>query len=136
MKLSASAIDPKLVNEGEWIKDIPEFEDLELHVRGLNNPDYRRVQAKKFQLLPRGLRAKPTPEVSDRIQTELLVETCLLGWKNLSGDDDKPIEFSKEKAMELLKDPQYRAFREAVAWAAAVVGAERDEDREGSAKNS
>ena len=135
MRLSDIKVNPDAVQNGEWVKEIPEFEDLEVQVRGFDSSAYRLAQAKKIRLLPRGLRQNPTPEVSDRMQSELLYEVVLLDWKNLIGDDGKPIVYSKEKAKELLADPQYRALRDAVAWAASVVGADRGDAREAAAKN-
>lgn len=123
MKLNDIKVDPKLVNEGEWVKDLPELEDLEVFVRGIDNPDYRRAQAKKIQAVPRARRQGGLdPDDQDRIMTECLYETCLKGWKNLLGDDGKEIQYSPEWAKKLMFGDEYREFRNAVLWAATQVG--------------
>lgn len=137
MKLKDLKVNPELVNKGEWIGNLPELEDLEVHVRGLGNPDYRRVQAQKIRQLPRSKRVGGmiSDEDNERIMTECLHETCLLGWRNLLGDDDKPLPYTKEKAKELLFDPQYADFRDAVVYAARQVGRNKVAEKEVQAKN-
>jgi hypothetical protein len=137
MKLSEAKIDSSRLEAGDWVKNIPDMGDLELKVRGLGNADYRRRQAALFRTLPRSGRAQGVidPADADRIEAILLVETVLVDWRGLIGDDDQPIPYSKEFAQKLLTEPDYRPFRAAVAWAASVVAEGLAEDRAADAKN-
>lgn len=124
MKLSQVAIDASAHEQGQWIDDIPEMGDLRLRVRGIGNADWKRHSSKLATAIPRenkrgGIVA---PEAQDTITTSCLINTCLIDWDGLTDDDDKPIPYSKEKAKELLEDPALRRFRDAVLWAANVVG--------------
>lgn len=120
MKLQNMKVDHKVSEEGEWIKNIPDMDDLELYVRGQNCPTARVLRAKLLRGLPANVRNNPDglpPEVVDQIEAQICAEALLLGWRNL---DDAP--YSKEKAVELLNDPDLVSFRDAVGWAANRVG--------------
>jgi hypothetical protein len=124
------------LEDGDWVKDIPEMEDLELLVKGVNNSRYRSLQRKLIAAVPRARRATGlTDDDSDRIMTECLLQTCLLDWRNLLGDDGKQIPFSKEAARALMFDPAYKSFHDAVLWAATMVSEQRAQDIEAAAKN-
>jgi hypothetical protein len=136
MKLSDLASDPIATEQGEWVDNIPEMGDLRLKVRGIGNADWRRIQMKLIDAVPRAKRTgtRIDPEEIDKITTICLHQACLLDWENLNGDDGKPLSFSRDFALELLSKPQYRKFREAVVWAATVVGeqtAVKIEDQKG-----
>ncbi len=131
MKLSSIEVDPDKIEQGQWIGNIPEAGDLELKVRGLQNADFRRLQGKLVEAVPRAKKVggRLDPDEQDRVTNQCLAATVLLDWRGLE-DDTGPIPFSKEKARELLMDPRYRRFREAVIWAASVVGEEQVADLE------
>jgi hypothetical protein len=136
MKLSQTKVDPARQEGGAWINEIPEMDGLRLKVRGANNRDWQRLQTKLIRALPRDRRRLALDPVdNDRINGILLRDTALLDWDGLDGDDDKPIPYSKEKAGELLLDPQYAPFRNAVMWAAATVAEQRADEIEDDAKN-
>jgi hypothetical protein len=137
MKLSDLASDPVATEQGEWVDTIPEMGDLRLKVRGVGNADWRRIQTKLIDAVPRSKRtgARIDPEEIDRITTVCLHQACLLDWQNLSGDDGKSLPYARDFAFELLSKPEYRKFREAVVWAATVVGEQiivRIEDQKGN----
>jgi hypothetical protein len=136
MKLSSIEVDPERIEQGQWIGNIPEAGDLQLKVRGLGNADFRRMQTKLTDAVPRARKAggRIDPDEQDRIVSQCLAATVLLDWRGLE-DDNGPIPFSREKACELLMDPRYRRFREAVIWAASVVGEEQAADLEDAAGN-
>lgn len=120
MKLANMKVDHKVSAEGEWIKNIPDMDDLELLVRGQTCPQARVLRAKLLRGLPANIRNNPDglpPEVVDQIEAQICAEALLLGWRNL---DDVP--YSKEKAIELLNDPDLVTFRDAVGWASGRVG--------------
>ena len=131
MKLSSIETDPAIMEQGEWVKDIPEMEDLELRVRPLGNDDYRNLHGKLTRAVPRDKRDRGgiVQDEQDRIQAKLLAETVLLDWKNLD------VAYSKEKAIELMTDPRFRKFYSAVMYAASVVEEGRKADTDAAAKN-
>lgn len=124
MKMSDMALDPVRLEEGAWIDDIPEMEGLRLKVRGSNNADWRRLQSRLIEAVPRKKRigGRLDPDEQDRIMSSCLLNCCLLDWDGLEDDDGKPLPYNKQMAQKLLTDPQYRRFRDGVVWAASIVG--------------
>src|SRR5919206_1518829 len=100
MKLTDFEIDVDKLEQGDWVENIPDMGDLRLKVRGSGNSDYRALQQKLLRAVPRGQSrdGRVPPEVSDRITATLLLETVLLDWDGLVGDNDEPIPYSKEMA--------------------------------------
>jgi hypothetical protein len=137
MKMKDMAVDSGRAEEGAWVDDIPDMEGLRLKVRGANNKDWRKLQQKLIQAIPRKRRMSGNldPEDADRITNLCLLNTSLLDWDGFDGDDDKPLPYSQETAKTLLTDPDYRRFRDAVAWAANWVAEQSKEDVEEDAGN-
>lgn len=136
MKLSSLKTDTATIEQGRWVKDIPDMGGLELKVRGLGNTDYRRLMDKKVEAVPRAkkVRGLDTAE-RDRVVSECLHEAILIDWKGLTDDNDEPLPYTKEHAFQLLTDPDFARFRGAVIWAAGVVSEEADlgaKDAEGN----
>jgi hypothetical protein len=123
MKLSDIAMDNERSERGAWVDDIPELEGLKLCVRGINNSDWRRLQTKLIESVPRKKRVgRLDPDEADRIQSTCLLQACLLDWDGLENDDGSPIPYDKDMARRLLFEPQFRKFRDGVVWAGTVVG--------------
>jgi hypothetical protein len=59
----------------------------------------------------------------------------LLDWDGIVDDDGKAVSYSEELAATFLTDPRFRLMRNAVVWAASVVGEGRQSDQEIDAKN-
>jgi hypothetical protein len=137
MKLGELTVDPNRVENGAWVEDIPELQGLRLKVRGNNNADWRRLQAKLLDAVPRKKRmgGRVDPEEQDRIISSCLLSTCLLDWEGLEDGDGKPIPFSKQTAQKLLTEPEYRRFRDGVIWASNVVGDNIESEVEDAAGN-
>ena len=129
MKLSSLKINSTAVAEGRWIGDLPGLPGVRLHVRGTNNPDWRRLRAKLIDDIPVAERRTGLSiEQNDAIEAELLKQTCLLGWDGFTEDDEKtPIPYSPELAAQQIDDPDYVGFRNAVSYAAGLVAEQRDE---------
>lgn len=123
MKLSDIQRDVAVVEAGRWVDHVPGMGDLRLRVRGRENSDWRRLESALLAAVPRGLRdnGRIVPEESDRIISVLLRDAALLDWGNLTDGDGQPILYSKEAATKYLMEPDFRAFRDAVLWAASVV---------------
>ena len=137
MKLSELTVDTDRQENGAWVDDIPEVQGLRLKVRGAYNADWRRMQAKLLDAVPRKKRmgGRIDPEDNDAIMTKCLLNCCLLDWEGLEGDDGQPIPFDKKTAMKLLSEPEYRRFRESVIWAANVVGETIEENADDTLGN-
>jgi hypothetical protein len=137
MKLKDVAVDSGRAEEGAWVDNIPDMEGLRLKVRGSNNKDWRKLQQKLIQAIPRKRRmsGQLEPEDSDDITTKCLLNTSLLDWDGLDDDDGNPLPYSRETANKLMTDPDYRRFRESVSWAANWVAEQSKEDVEEDAGN-
>ena len=137
MKLSEVAVDTRRVETGDWVDNIPEMEGLRLKVRGSQNRDWRRLQARLLTAVPRKKRpgGQIDIEESERIINQCLVQTSLLDWDGLFGDDGKPVPFSPQMAEKLCTDPDYRRFRDACLYAANLVGEQNQQDIEDAAGN-
>jgi hypothetical protein len=137
MKLKDIVVDADRAEEGAWVENIPDMEGLRLKVRGNNNKDWRRLQTKLIQAIPRKRRMSGNldPEDNDRINGLCLLNASLLDWDGFEDDDGKPIPYSREAAQKFLTDPDYRRFREAAAYAANWVADQSKEDMEEDAGN-
>jgi hypothetical protein len=131
MKLSDITLDSERQEKGAWVEDIPELEGLKLLVRGINNSDWRRLQARLIETLPRKKRlaGRIDTDEQDRIQSTCLMNTCLVDWDGLETDDGKPIPYDKDMARKLLFEPEYRKFRDGVVWAANIVAEQTADDQ-------
>ena len=135
MKISEFEIDATAIEAGAW-RDAIGRPGLRFKLRGADNIDWRRMQAKLVADLPREkqLSAASDPADDDKITAKLLLETCLLDWEGLE-DDNGPIAYSKELATKLLTEPAFRPFRNSVLATARVLANETIAEREASAKN-
>jgi hypothetical protein len=138
MKLSDITVDAERLEKGAWVDNIPDMEGLRLKVRGANNVDWRRLQSRLLDAVPRKKRlgGRLDPDEQDRITASCLLNTCLMDWDGLEGDDGNPLPYSKEWADKLIKEPEYRRFRDAVIWAASIVAEENNIDHQDAVGNS
>jgi hypothetical protein len=106
-------------------------------VRGINNADWRRLQTKLIDAVPRKKKigVRLDVEEQDRIQSTCLLNACLLDWAGLEQDDGTPIPYTKDLARKLLFDAEYRRFRDGVVWAASIVAEQIDDDQKETAGN-
>lgn len=137
MRINDVKVNVEKVEQGAWVENIPELEGLKLKVRGANNKDWRRLQSRLIQSIPRSKRiaGQIEPDEIDRINSILLLDTCLLDWSGLEGDDGQPLAYSRDTAKNLLTDPQYARFRDGVLWAANVVGEQTEAEIKDTVKN-
>lgn len=143
MKLSDVSVDPKRVEQGEWVGEkygmpIPEMGDLCVNVRGIDNADWRKLRNKLIAAIPRNKKVggNVDPDESDRITSTLLLETCLVGWEGILDETtEQPVAFSKEQAREVLFNPAHRRVRDAILWAATTVGEGNKAHKDALAKN-
>lgn len=136
MKLSERKIDPAKREDGAWVKDIPEWDDLRLKVRGTGNKDWAKREQALIQAVPRARRVNGlSRDDRDRINAALLLDHALIDWRGLEDDEGKPELYSKELAKKYLTQPEYEPFRDAVNWAASVVAERGLAEIEADAKN-
>jgi len=136
MDIKKVKVNSEAIDAGEWVKDLPEMDDLEVRVRGLNNADYENLQQKLILNVPfKRRRRGMQKEDRERIQNQCLIETVLYDWRNLT-DGGTAVPYSKEAAEKYIADPDYRAFRDAVIYAASIVGESKDEEDDATEKNS
>jgi len=137
MKLNDVAVDLNRIENGTWIDDVADMPGLRIKVRGASNHDWRKLQAKLIQNVPRKKRLGGNIDMdeAERINNRLLLECGLIDWEGLEGDDGKPLPFTRENAEMLLNDPQYRRFRDAVSNACNLVGEQSKQDAEDAAGN-
>jgi len=127
MKLSSMKVNAARAEQGAWVKDLPGMGDLRLRVRGFSNTDYTAFLAKEVAAAPRDQREGNRSDgplknkARDAIFIRGMAEHILIDWDKLTDENDKPIPYSKERAMDMLLDPDLRPFREAVAVAAAEI---------------
>lgn len=123
MKISAIKVDAKKLEGGAWVKTIPGLPGVALKVRSLGNTDARVLRSRLIEEIPRIERlAGLSPAAEDAIVTECLIETVLIDWHGLEGDDGGPLAFDRATARRYLTDPDYASFRGAVVWAATSLG--------------
>jgi hypothetical protein len=138
MKMSEVKIDPLKLEQGDWVDKIPEMAGLRLKVRGSQNKDWRKLQQRLINSVPRNKRVagQLDPAEQDRISIVLLRDACLLDWDGIDGEDGKPLPYSKDQANEYLTNPIYGGkFRDAVVWASTVVAELQDAGNEEDVKN-
>jgi hypothetical protein len=135
VKLTDFQIDATAIEGGTW-RDAIGRPGLKFKLRGADNLDWRRLQAKLVSELPREKQfaTATDPADDDAITGRLLLDACILDWEGLE-DDVGPIAFTKDLATTLLTDPAFRPFRNSLLATARVLANETVSEREAAAKN-
>lgn len=124
MDLNSIAINHVAVEQGAWVGELPGMGELRLKVRGIGNADFRTMQNRLIAALPRAKRSDSAE--LERVTSECLLKTILLDWEGLESNG-QPVPYSQDLAKDLLGNPKWVRFRDAVAYAASIVA---DEDAE------
>jgi hypothetical protein len=136
MKLSDIAVNVDAIEGGRWVSIDHIMPGVKLKVRGSENSDLRRLRNKLLQEIPRAQRLRGAGEETlEAIGTRLLAETVLVDWSGIEDENGEPLPFSKEKAASVLGDPAMFVFKNAVEWAAGVVGDDEVVEAQEAAKN-
>jgi hypothetical protein len=111
----AYGTDQKLSVEGKWF-NLSMLDGVEVKVAKSGNPNYEKLAQKLYKPYQDQIRRKITlsDSVTKRITTELLVNTLLMDWRGMPGEDGMEVPFSKEVARELLDDPELKEIREEI----------------------
>jgi len=100
-KLSKFKTDDKLEEEGVWV---PYGSGCEFLIARIGNRRFKEFMMKNGKPHMRRVTSGTLDsESADELMKEAIAETVLLGWKNLIGEDGKPIEYSKEACREALE---------------------------------
>ena len=83
-----------------------------------------------------GTRGDIPDELIDEVTNRCVAKTVLLGWRNLEDDDGNPIEYSHEKALELLRDPTLMVFKEFVEGEARALDHFKEDSDDDTEKKS
>lgn len=137
VKLASLKADLKREAEGDWVA-FPDWPGVEFNVSSLHLPAY---QAARDDLLMRVARqasqAKPKPGEAASAKLDMKVELgklyaehLLHGWRGLD------VDYSPERARDVLGDPEYRNVVAAVEWCAGKISEVNVEFVEAEAKNS
>ena len=121
--------------EGVWFKSsfIP---GLEFLIARNGNPVHEKLVRKLYKPYSKTLRAgRDLPDdVSDEISNELIVESLLLDWKGMPGDDGE-IPYSKEVAYQIIQDKSLKEFKDEINEFSNDFAKYKLEEQEETAKN-
>lgn len=123
------------INAGAWVRNIPVagFDGVALKVRGVNTAAARVLRDQLVRDLPKGREAEPAD--LDRLNDRVITDVLLVDW-TLTGDDGAALPCLPDKVSGLLADADIGPLlREAVSWAASVVGDRGEAELATSAKN-
>ena len=104
-KLSSLRIDSGKDVEGVWTKYAA---GIKLKIARLGNPNYRAYMRKIGR--PHKAQMRHGLMDDDLIETlskEALAHTVLLDWDNVEDDNGAPIQYTPEKGLAVLEDPEY-----------------------------
>jgi hypothetical protein len=140
MKLSSLKVNADTNQNARWVKDLPDLGDIEVFVRSINNPQYRRHQQALVRALSPNAKRKGIvdPLEMDRINSICLAHDalCAPGWRNLQDESGVDVPFDAKTAEKMMLDPEFRKFREGVFVAASQVDEENEEENKDTEKNS
>ncbi len=107
--------DLKASVEGKWFS-ISMIDGVEVKVAKSGNPNYERLARNLYKPYQDRLRRKGSlsEKITETIHNKLLVETLLLDWKGMPGENGKEVVFSKEEAMKLISDPELKEIKEEI----------------------
>lgn len=132
MDLNSLKVDTKKQTDGVWFDHDGETSFL---IARMGNPKFKKLFGKL--MAPHSKRFNDG-KLSQKIQNELMAKavssTILLGWKGLTLDG-KPIEFSQEKAFEILSDDTSDEFLALIIQYAEDNENYRNSELEETAKN-
>lgn len=115
--------------EGGWVDNLPNLDDIAVKVRPLFNADYSRRLEKLSRNL--SMEERQDEKIQMDMQDQLVKETVLLDWR---GIDDMP--YNKKNVDKVFSDPDFGIFKQAIIYAASVVARQGKASLEDDLKNS
>lgn len=130
VKLSSLKADLDREQKGDWI-EYPEWPGVAFNVSSLFTPEYVVARDLLVQKLTRKHKGAPPPpnELTPAIG-KLYAKHILHGWRGLD------VDYSPDKALETLTNPEFRNVTAAVEWCAGQLAQINVEFIEDAAKNS
>lgn len=137
MKLSKMRVNSAAMEVGRWVPLGKTFPGVEVKVRGVKSKGYKRELHRYVSDLPLAERLKigDDMDAAERVDIQMTAGYLLVDWRGIEDENDQPVPFSKEKATELLSDPDMIEFREAVDYAVKIVGNDALVEAETASKN-
>ena len=98
--------------DGVWFKSSM-IDGLELKIAKSGNPKYSKLARKLYKPYAKQLRkGLDLPEsVTDEISVQLILDSLLLDWKGMPGEDGEEVAYSKAEAKALLDDQELKEFK-------------------------
>ena len=140
IRMNSIAADLQRENQGDWVDIPPELfadgDGVLLKVRAFSYQPYQIARNKIVQKWSRSYGREPIPlDVAFKADGKLYADFILLDWKGLDGDDGKPMPYTKEMAEDLLTNPEFRIFQNAVQYAAGKIMLIAAEETKAELKN-
>lgn len=130
VKLASLKADLQREVKGDWV-EYPDWPGVSFNVSSLHLPAYQTQRDLLFQKLGRIHKGKPIPrDVLTKEVGALYAKHILHDWKGLD------VEYSAEKAAEVLTNPEFRNVVAAVEWCAGKLSEVEAEFIEDAEKNS
>ncbi|UUX51806.1 hypothetical protein NUH88_08905 [Nisaea acidiphila] len=134
MDLSRFKSDREAEDDGVWVA-LDGSENASVKLARIGNRRYRDAMQRRMKPFRRALRAGTLEEATaERITAEVLAETVLLDWRDLTLDG-RALTYSPERALSLLLDPALRDFRDLIVEMASDIELYRQQDQEAAEKN-
>lgn len=138
MDISSIKQDTAAIDAGQWVDNIPEWPGVRFRVRGIESATAENLRDAKIRALPDSARdenGNVHGHEIKRIAREILSEAVLLDWDGLT-NEGKPFPYTAEAAKNILTNPDFKKFQDAVSWAAGKVVRLNTGLKEALAKNS
>lgn len=129
MKLSEIETITGRVEDGAWVRSIPDLPGLALKVRGADCTAAHLLRRKLLMEMPEEARRSLSDAESERIALEVMIHVLLVDW-NITEDGEPdadgkptqvPVPCTPVYARAALTDPKTLLLREAVSWASRYV---------------
>jgi hypothetical protein len=130
------ALDRATVEDGMWVKL---RDGIEVKVRSVRSEIVKKVRARAQRPYERLLATQKwryLPEQEEKIAETVIIEGVLLDWRNIEGEDGKPLPFNRETVKAIITDPEMVVFREDIMTASGLDETFRRELAEEIAGNS
>jgi hypothetical protein len=132
MTIKLASLRANLAREenGDWV-NFPDWPGVAFLVSSIHAPAYKSAFQIMTQRLSRIYKGKPVPvEEQHEELGQIYCKHLLRGWRGLD------VQYSADKALEVLCDPAYREVLAAVGWCADKISELQVEFLETKAKNS
>lgn len=130
-------LDLEQVDNGVWVHNIPELDDVSFQVRGTDYKPYQKALRQAMIGQSRKQRANSLLDADylDSLTRSLMAEHLLMGWEGIDDREGQPIAFTRELAKTYMTERRYRPFQAGVMAAINRVDTNTVERKEELAGN-